>query len=247
MWIIDDFEIRDVQLDFTSSDGGRPWVRSIYSSEICLVNALEYTHFDEDPTQLLVCEQCGNTGCAAGGWVQIRRIADYVGLIPALHVIGSDPERFSEFSPPAYLDSSGFLFTRSTYELLCQETNVFPPFERVKSLSAGEAVRLLQWQAPMQVLGCFPDRPVLVQNSILAVSDGQLEDQCDLFRQFLDVNFDSPVSLEGTEAHDAISIEFYLDGPGFPTWNPLARIGNQLAFNFEPKIQLISTDQSSSR
>jgi hypothetical protein len=240
MWPIDDIEIRNVQLDFTSSSGGRPRTHAIYASETCLVNALEYTNLNEDPAQLIVCESCGNVHCQPGGWVQIRRIADTIAFVPAFAEMLSGDFNSTEYSPPQYLSSRGTpLFALGTYQRMRAQAPAFPSIGNIKSINASEAIRLIQWHAPLRVLGSFPHQPQLIRDAILAVSDGDFDDQCELVQRFIDNNFGSSAKLSAIDGDSTKPIEFHLDGPRFPAWRPFASIGGELVFNLEPIAKLI--------
>jgi len=239
MWLIDDLEILDVELDFTSSFGGRSRTQAVHSGDTCLVNALAFTDFGDDPTQLIVCEACGIVHCQPGGWVHIRRVGDSIVFIPAFAELPAGEFESVEYLPPAYLSSRGIpLFAPEIYQQLRVQAPVFPTIENIPSITASEAVWLTQWDAPLSVLGRFPHQPKLIRNAILAVSDGQLDDECDWVQHFLDSNFDSSAPLSLIDASGVAPIEFHLDGPGFPAWRPVARVGDQLVFNIENVGQL---------
>lgn len=245
MWLIDDIEIRDVQLDFTSSSGGRPRTQALYAGDTCLVNALTYANLNEDPTQMIVCEACGCAGCQPGGWVHFRRLADSVVIIPAFAEMLDGDFELTEYSPPNYISSRGTpVLAPDVYERLRVLAPAFPSLKNTKSITASEAVWLTQWQAPLRILGQFPHHPQIVRDVIVAVSDGLLDDECDSMQQFVDHNVGSSADLATVDGSDAAPIEFHLDGPRFPAWRPLARVGEQLVFNFEPVAQLMVANQN---
>ncbi|QDT50419.1 hypothetical protein Pan258_44760 [Symmachiella dynata] len=245
-WIVDKLNIRDVELDFTSSSGERHRTLAVYSGDTCLVNALSYVQFQSDPTQVIVCAECGNTGCAAGGWICIRRFGDFVAFFPAFSQMFDawndaskgfgEPE---EFSPPPYVATHGIPLIPSCVYTECNTaTSALPGLDAIKPITAGEAVWLTQWLAPLHLLGKNPRRPRLLHEAILAVNDGDLIDEIDCLRRFLDDNFNSSAVLAPVATYENSIIEFYLEGPGTPAWRPLSHIGDRLAFHFEPNATL---------
>ena len=239
MWAIDNIEIREVELDFTSSEGGRPRSTAVYADDTCLVNALGYVELASDPTQLIICESCGHVHCEPGGWVHLRRIAESVAFTPAFTEMLDGDFEATEYSPPKYLSSPGVpLFSPVSYTTLRSAVPAFPAIEEIKSITAAETVRLIQWLAPFRVLGRFPEAPKLKRQAILAVSDGQLDEHCDRLQQFIDDHVDSTVVVTAVDHSDLIPVEFHLDGPGLPSWQPIASRGNDIAFNLEPVGQL---------
>ena len=127
MWPIDDFEIRDVQLDFTSSSGGRPRTKAIFTGDTCLANALSFIGLGDDPTQLIVCEACGTVQCEPGGWIHLRRIADSVVFIPVFAEMLAGNFESTEYSPPKYNSSRGTpIFSPNVYARLRSHVPAFP-------------------------------------------------------------------------------------------------------------------------
>src|SRR5207249_1161275 len=97
------------------------------------------------------------------------------------------------------------------------------------------AVQLLQYEAPLTVLGKFPAPPRLDRQMVVAVAEGDVEAECTRLERLIDA---AQVSLT---LHPKLPdrtgeriIEFYLDGPGFPTWRPVAELSGDLVFNFPP-------------
>ncbi|MCG6155646.1 hypothetical protein [Rubinisphaera margarita] len=242
MWWIHDLEARDVQLNFSSSGGGHPRTQAIYTDATCLINTTSFIKLDEDAAQLIVCESCGHIHCEPGGWVHLRRIGEAIVFIPSFsEMLRGEFER-TEYAPPDYVTSRGIpTFSREVYEQLLQFAPAFPAVTAIKSLTAAEAVRLIQWTAPLQVLGRFPSRPFLAEDTILAVDSGQLEEQCHRLQEFLDENVESEVELKPTSRECTPPLEFYLDGPGFPTWRPVASLEGTLVFNLGGGHQLMTT------
>ena len=83
MWVIKEFELRNVELDFTSSGYGLYHDQALYLDGTCVMNAVGLVVFDGDPVQWIVCDPCGITGCQPGGWLALRRAGDMVILSPA--------------------------------------------------------------------------------------------------------------------------------------------------------------------
>jgi len=235
MWLIDEIEIRDVHLDFTSSSGGRPHTQAVYSGGTCLVNAISFAELGDDPAQLIVCEACGFIRCQPGGWIHIRRIGNSIAFIPAFAEMLAGDFELSQFSPPQFTDIRGTpIFAPNVYEHLRIRVPAFPTIDKLQSITAADAVRLIQWHAPLNILGRFPAKPQLMRDAILAVSDGQLNDECSCVQEFLNANGGSSARLSATPCERIVPIEFHLDAPGFPAWRPVARLGDQVVFNLEP-------------
>lgn len=128
---------------------------------------------------------------------------------------------------------------------MCDQASKLPPIENIQTTTAADAVCLTQWHAPLQVLGRTRHKRQLNRDVFLTVSDGDVEDECEAVQQFLEANADSSARLEIAASSDVAPIEFHIDGPGFPAWRPLARVGDELVFNFETVAQFRVAAQES--
>jgi hypothetical protein len=79
--------------DFSSSGQASPdWTRLECAGEV-LANGLEWVEWEDEPVQVILCEQCGCAGCAEGGRIHLSRLGD--------HVIWSAPHERNERWAPA--------------------------------------------------------------------------------------------------------------------------------------------------
>ena len=223
MWLIEDFEIRTIQLDFTSSSGGRPRSRSIFANEVQLVNAADFVKFSVDPIQVHVCEQCGVVGCSTGGYVRLRRVGEYCIWLPDFASMLARSWESQQFAPPGYLEDQGIpVIHCSTYAKLESEIGQFPSFQDLRQLLASDAARIVQWDAPLNLLRTVTARPTLVKQVVLAVSEGDVECELNLLQATLNWFLDQPdrpveIAVGGRP------VTFYVDGPHFPSWTPMQK------------------------
>jgi len=223
MWFIEDYEIRTIQLDFTSSGGGRPRSRSVFSGGVQLVNAGDFADLSSDPTQVHVCEQCGVVGCADGGYVRLRRIDDVCIWLPDFSAMLAPDWESGYFTPPACVKDRGIpAVSRCVYSRLESEMGQLPPFDDLRPLLAPDAAKIVQWDAPLCALGTFAVRPTLVRECILAVSNGDAQKESDSLQLCLDSFMDyQDCAVDLTLGGQ--SVEFHLDGPRLPSWTPMRR------------------------
>ncbi|NOX54007.1 MAG: YcxB family protein [Planctomycetes bacterium] len=245
MWLIGDFEIRPVELriDFGGTCERYP-TEAVYADGTCLVNATGWVDLRDDPAQVIVCPECGETGCARGGWISLRRVGDFIAWIPAFDRLKDRDWKTNTHAPPEYVLSRGVpLFPPQVYCRLRSQVSAFPPIDQIQRISAGEGLRLLQWEAPLQALGEFPQPVRLNRDVILAVSHGNLEEELTRLQAFIDAHADSEASLVPIAECGLIPIEFYLDGPRFPEWRPFASVGTSVVLLFEPAAMLVVSDE----
>ena len=71
------------QPDLTSANLPSPgWTKMILGDYV-VCNSLEWTTWDKNPIQVLICEDCGTSGCKSGGYVELSKIGD--------HLLWTDP------------------------------------------------------------------------------------------------------------------------------------------------------------
>jgi hypothetical protein len=178
MWCIKDLDVRDITFDFQPSGQGVHHGRSLHADGTMVVNAIELAELASSSSQVIVCDSCGTIGCASGNWVVMRRLGFGVVWIPDFERMLVDDFARWRADPPEYLQRRGAaLFAGSA---LAQLQSIVPALsvEAVPRLKSWEAARLLQWEAPGNVLGKFPEDPVLRSEIVLAVDPGEVTDRC---------------------------------------------------------------------
>jgi len=211
----------------------------------CLVNAINLADFDDDPTQVLLCETCGNVGCGSVGWVHMRRIGDDVIWLPPAPRLIRDPDSVRELFPPPFMESPACgipVFRDSLYDELRRQLSELPDKSMIPFLCAREALLLLQREAPLELLGRAPNIPRLQRDRILAVSDGDLEPEIAAINAFAKDHATDCTPLQ-TVLSDRITqpIEFHLDSPGFPAWRGFFHLPTGLGMIIEASMPSIGT------
>ena len=95
--------------DFSTSWQADPLWTKLLCGDLEVCNSLEAAEWDAAPgVQVVACEACGITQCAAGGWVHVSRLGRHVLWTP-LELELEDDLRAREYTPPAYLREHGAL------------------------------------------------------------------------------------------------------------------------------------------
>lgn len=78
MKICSDIALEKWTPDFSSSGQVSPtWTRSL-CEKVEFFNSLEWIAWTDNPVQVVLCDACGHEGCAAGGYVHVSRLGDFV-------------------------------------------------------------------------------------------------------------------------------------------------------------------------
>jgi hypothetical protein len=232
MWCIEDLQLRPIAFDFQSSGQGVHHGRSLYADGTMIVNDIDLADLTSSSCQVIVCDECGTIGCASGNWVVMRRLGAGVIWIPDFgRMLVGDFEQW-QAAPAGYLRSRGVpLFAGAS---LARLQSIVPSLsvEAMPRLRVWEAARLLQWEAPGNVLGRFPEAPVLRKEIVLASHPGERTDRCrDLDRLLAGVER-SDLAVDVSPSASTV-ISFYLDLPGTPEWQPIAQSpAGEVTWNF---------------
>lgn len=212
------------ELDFSSSSGGRCVVTAVSAGDVQLCNAVELLEVETGRLQIEVCECCGHRGCAQGGWVALRRCAEFVVWIPAWEAMERGSWNANEYQPPAYFAVHGSpVFAANAWEELRRLRPVLPAAATLTPLTAREASRLVQLAAPLQVLGRYPDPPRLRRDLLLGVVEGDLHAEADALDRCLDAWFQAEESVQPVSGRLFAAIELLLDSMQIPTWVAFGR------------------------
>jgi hypothetical protein len=249
MWTVEEIEAIPAELDFSSSGGGHRSVTAIKADGVRLINAIELVEVDQAVTQVEICEGCGYTNCAPGGWVSFRRLDQRVVWIPAFDWMSRGAWDESEYRPPSFIGSKGApIFTSAIWDQLRKLHRGLPRCDDLPWINSREAARLCQWTAPDYLLGKFPQEPLMRRDLLVAVSEGDLTEEAGVVDACLQFHFeaaDQMALLSGEIAPKPI--EFWVDLPDTPGWTSFAHVAGDVCFLFEGTIALIRESESTSR
>lgn len=94
--------------DFSSSGQTNPQWTKLICDDVQLCNSIEWTEWlDELSVQVEVCEQCGYTGCASGGYVRVSRLAYHLIWTPPRLEHPDDAWEKEQYTPSSSLREHG--------------------------------------------------------------------------------------------------------------------------------------------
>ncbi|MEM1252023.1 MAG: hypothetical protein AAGI69_06285 [Cyanobacteria bacterium P01_H01_bin.21] len=237
MWQLSHPAIKAADFRFADPDEDQTDSFQLWQDDICLINALSCVNWHDTDAdfQFEICKTCGYVGCQSQGWVSMRNMGTIVGILPAFKKIDQAPERLrQEYLPPAYLRDGAIWINQSDYENL-QSLITLPDFRHLPRLTPWEAAKLLQWEAPHQVLGDIYSVPKLPPNLVTASSEGSFLEQVPIFTGLLQrlLAFSDNLVIRSISPQDHI-ISFYLDMAGIPEWRVLVGNSSDYRIYLEP-------------
>ena len=225
--------------DFSSSGQLSPtWTRATLDGQE-LTNSLEYVDWLEgNPVQVILCEDCGFSQCASGGYLNVSRLGDVV-LWSSPQVDLDDKWEASEYAPSHALRRLGAVVVTDATWSRWGETVAeglpepqWPQATRRELLDAW----LLELRGRSRVEGPSEVVPML-RKGLLAADSTTADAAIGRVAQALDWLQAEPHSvLTGSLVAlpvDDMTIEsLYFDGPGHEDWPCLATLldGQTLAF-----------------
>ena len=154
-------------------------------------------------------------------------------IMPAFAAIKEAGERY--FPPPYLLERGAIFSVQEDYINMHSDLAVLPDLDAIASLSAWEAAKTFQLEAPNGVLGKILDAPELYPDIVMASSQGNFLEQTQYLLNLIDalLSKDESVIFRNVTERDQI-ISFYLDIAGIPEWKALSYDGSQYSLYLEP-------------
>ena len=214
-----------------------PFRTELLADGVRVSNAVEHVCWDCEPVELFICERCWETGSEE--WTSIRRTTGHVVIMPAFPKQEEDYWPYSQ-SPPFLWERGPLLLDRAQVAELRRLVPELPEIDAFKPLTAREAVKLLFFEAPPDVLGrawtYSTYKVVYKRESILATDHESDEEALEALDRLLETGSNSvaPVELRLLSNADR-PVSFFFDRPrGFAEWRPLAFVGGQARLLLEP-------------
>jgi hypothetical protein len=227
MWIVRELIAQSVTLDVSSSGQSNRAVTQIVADGTVFANAAELSSWGDAPVQVHLCEECGIEGCATGGWLVPRHVGVGVAFVPAFGEMLDADEEGVECAPTDF-DQGMPVFLPDDYDRLRRWCAGLPPSAAVPVLTGDELLPSLQWEAPSNVLGKFPDEVQLDQDLLLAASDGEISDVADMLERAIRRIDGAGRAWLAPVPAGARAVTLYLDAPGTPEWTALYTIGDEI-------------------
>ena len=221
MWIPTDF--RTIQKTVRDVMGMTAQLTGIVVDGISMTNSIRHVEWGWDPMQLFVCETCLEPGCSSGNWASLRQAGDYALFLPAF--FKDEVDQDSDHESAAWIVAKGaMLLDRKRYAVLRCLAPDLPVLSELQPLAGWQAIRLLRFEAPSDVLG-KQWAPVRLERSLLLATDWASDDEAVAALEGLlaaGLASDSPVRLAPL-AGALRPVTFFLDqARGYLEWQPLA-------------------------
>lgn len=253
---VSSFEIRSSKLERSGFFQAGSRTKKVLIDDFLFMNSISDSHFSGNGIQLFICEECGQTGCARGSWSTVRRIGCHGVFVPAVELIRTHDYDTLEYSPPRFMYERGFpAFEREAYQEFrycvenevrgkCELSNraslkhrsdgrnrwdVLPRYEEIPEISSVEVLELLQFKTPGDALGKFCSPVQLVDDILIAVTDGDLEKERGSLQALIAAIQDGTDGLHDENLDE--TVEFHLDVAGFPVWRPFGYRSGQPVLN----------------
>jgi len=229
--------------DFSSSGLANPiWTR-VFSGKMELSNSLEWTEWTQNPVQVQICDACGTVGCAAGGYIHLSAIEEYVlWTIPQSDKVSEGID--VPFPATALAKFGAIAFSSQAWERLhAAESKV--PAARCVSRANGLAL-LDAWavgpgrpQAAERLLPMLRARLLAGDTLGPAAAIKWIERWLDWFQSRIGLAIDGSI-ISPDLAKTPIET-LYFDGPLGEDWPALARFGEDFVPALDPTHIFVPT------
>ena len=230
MWMIEELEEVERATRIGDIDGGP----ELWASGVRISNAPSYVDLCDDPVQLIVCESCGQPGCAMEGYVSMRRTGeDEAFLLPAFRP-GHDLD-INCMAPPYWMVSRGTaIISRGVYEHLRRAVHSAPSWPELLPLRRWEAARLVIWESPLHGRGALTQ---LSKEVILGEDEVEGRGASEILSNVLKRwgASQDEANLEPKRASDQ-EIYLFLDIGVGTEWVPMVERGGQIGLQMTPGV-----------
>ena len=139
----------------------------LWADEVRICRAIERVAWDEDPIHLKWCTDCLAGDCVDVTRMSVRRAGSYVLFLPSFWWwLESEWSDKGYDDPPVFFQKGAMLLDRSLYADLRSLVPQLPAMPDLQPLAGWEAVRLLRFEAPVEVLGKASE-PVRLRHSLV--------------------------------------------------------------------------------
>ena len=216
--------MRPSQLDFSNSGQSTVSVTTVQFDETQFFNAIELLDYDDGGFQTQICSCCGVEGCSSGSWVSMRCTDNHIIFAPAIEAMREGKWESEEYSPPYFLRKYGApALTKSQYKELTEMQPQLPSLGDIPTVKMEDWLAILQLEAPGYILGNITGEIKLDTERIIAVTDGNLENEISTFKNLIHLS----IAQEKERVRTSFDrkVEFILDLPNFPFWSPFGYTG----------------------
>lgn len=227
MKICSDIILEKWSPDFSSSGQASPnWTRS-RCEQVELFNALEWIAWTQNPVQVVLCEECGQKGCAPGGFVHVSRLDDFV-LWTRPQVEVEDAWEIAQYNVADPLKRFGAIaIPKQTWEEWRTVASL-PKFAALTPAN-GEAIFDAWFLAPARSSRIDEIAPFL-KSELLACDSLEPTDAIKRIARWINRLKDTSASLANASFHSPTTLgarieTLYFNGPWDENWPALAISG----------------------
>jgi hypothetical protein len=206
------------------------------SVEIC--NSLEWVAWSQNPVQVRLCEVCGHSDCASGGYVHVTRMPNAL-LWTTPKIDKVDQWQDAQYGPSAAVRQWGSVVV--PHVMWQRWRMVIPTLPSVKDFPEATRSELADaWRG--EAKGEFATTPLdnwssLLRQRIIATDHFDLDDVLTDLDRLIDWLLISPDEVVVKDFHPARQVSavistLYTEGPPEDDWPALARVGSQTCFAF---------------
>lgn len=213
--------------DFSSSGQSAPDWTQVRCDGHQLTNGAEWVEWDENPVQVVLCEECGYVHCAMGGYVHASRVRDHVLWTPPRLPVTDDEEHDrEEYAASATLQAYGAVAIPAAVWATWPAARVIDALPRTRRSDL-----LAAWRA------AAPPREDAIGTDL-----GLLEDAfaaVDAVERWFAAEPEAVVDALVPLGEGGVTV-FY-DRPRFTEWTPAVRVGDAVLPVFGGRITVAAT------
>ena len=210
LWYPKEFEKVDVTFDYTSSGMGKFESTALKIDNELFASPLPKIEFEDSNAQLILCSSCGMDGCEIGNWVSVRKINQFLALIPCFSFLSPDEFELNNYAPPKSMNKNGIpLFSEKIFPFTIKEP--------ICSISFQEIALTFQWFSPKKALYSYPKLPSLKPEQFICSLDHDLH----IILEYFETTIQTLYSNQKPKIRDEFTNSVLVfDSPTHTEWAP---------------------------
>ena len=232
------------QPDLSSANLPSPaWTKMILGDYV-ICNSIEWASWDKNPVQVLICEDCGTSGCESGGYVEISRIGDHLLWTEPIFGVSDEQRRTQQGTLRAVSRHGALSFTIKDWERWRQVHPTLPAAETIPLTTRRQlAAAWLSTLKGLPKIKNMEDLPILMGDAVVNPLPQSTIDFSAMLRSLVLWVSDEPEAavtgmLSSAECASATVLSAYYEGTYQP-WLGLALLGTRATMAFGAKHVLL--------
>jgi len=220
------FQIELIELNSSTILGAS--YHTLLADDVQLIIGVYDVDWEQSDVYSEICICCGIPGCGGSEQLSLRRVSDNLIIFPCFEKYKNTFFSRSFTWSKAIANETIFLSKKQCIELRRMGLKILNPC-KYPLPSKKELIRILQWDAPYNLLDKWPNPVSICSEKIYAVSEKTALSEWLEILKYCIINIENiNLFCEYKKLEELEEIVFYIGEPYWDEWIPLVRYSNKI-------------------